>query len=366
MPNGQLLYDESNNRSYFRIAIENQSLKKAGLQLLFQWSRSVIQDSVRLNVGAKDYEISARVSGPHVFIPADSFAQHDSHANFSLTFEFTGEPLQLVQISWATTPDDLLDPRAELNAWLACRRNCAGQDKAKLFFLDLDQASHPEILTILGRSTEANQFRALMGYLSTRVLRIGREQTYGRVFDPEPLPNGCDSYLINTSRLMQPLLSRFSSLAEAEAAFEAFSSGMLWCQCPPPRGALQALSAGDADSAIIFLLAEYIFAIGQRTGNCWQQLQDFWAPYLNCFVRIQYIFTIRALQCVSPRRFCLIPTPPRISSTEISRVINQARSFVTNSKDPVLLRQKMRGILKKLENNWGHSFFDIPMRVLDV
>lgn len=267
------------------------------LQMLFQWSRTQIGGpSQSLRIAGFTQPLPSPGFVVTLRIPQDreGFLAAWNNQAAGIEIPYVGEPPLLVAHVWLGPNEAEIDEHAELEQWLKCRRRFAVYDAAHAFFLELDEKTLVPFLR--------NPANSDVRDLSSRQL-YSRLYSRARVGDADALDDHAIQLCRGLSDMMRAaFVTHFEDdMDRIGSAMDRFAAGWLREYCEPNDARLRdfATVGGDADSANIFMFAEFALAMDEAK---YPTHGTSWLAYLNHFVRMQDIYMARYGEN-PPRRF---------------------------------------------------------------
>lgn len=268
-------------------------------QLILQPTRTFIQQPIKLDgmpvVGnratVKNHVLTIALYSGHDFRPAD------------IIFDYVGEPVRPIGYAFLNNGEKEVDSEKEIQAWIECRRSKPGRTPADAFFLDLDLEFFPPLIPYskVPLADRQNYLSAAQCVAFTLMDRI-RSRAVGNTPNPIPCDNHVNALLLVAGRIDKLLDCHFGhDLNKERSACTQFAAGQLRQICKPqdprielPHG-IAGYSAGDPDSANIFMFAELALAMSELEGLSEMQRQfgRRWSGRVPMFALMQRIYIER-------------------------------------------------------------------------
>ncbi len=343
--------------SYITCLIESTKIGALGVELLLAPARRRDLAIQILNEG--HWALVRAENGPDwIFIAALPLRSAARDGCASIRIGTADGAIQVTEIRRIDTYVQRLGKQSELRRWLHDRRETA-TSSAQLLFLEVDTYGNPYVVQADGR--DATFAIHTMRILVDRIAALGAHPALS-----------VRSHRISLSHAQQ-INSIFERAhrthcpdpAALESAYEEFAGGQLRQPLPfDISGA--AMLAADADSGLIFLFAELAFALRDAAEDeklaateqaAWKSLWLFWAPLLNCLVRMQAIYLERFAQCACgvPAEFVHLPDAPVLAPSAFRDAVQRAREDHAG-KSIEELREMMIRRLVSLAGRNGQGF----------
>lgn len=321
--------------------------KFAGVVLY--WSRSPITDAKILVDGVvlSGPPGLVDVEGPVIAIGLPDGLKESSEVSLLLTH--SGEQVSVLDIVKA---DSLAEAFAKardaakrtFTDWLECRLRHAKSlepfeteiARAQLLMRKIDLETNTYLLDLEPSTHDrAKAIKAVTTTLRARLSRCWHEY-----------PDQADSLRLKDdsfNKVNRILSDVVLSEHDAENAFDLFAAGLLRQPCTPPR-AKRRLATCDADSAMLFMFAEFAFAAVHR-GHAE------WTPFLNPFVRMQAAYIARWRRVGLREHFWAYAAPPAAAVIERHELDRIRQAYACLGSDPCLLRRQMHINLRTLADD---------------
>ncbi|HVP72924.1 MAG TPA: hypothetical protein VMS30_04250 [Phycisphaerales bacterium] len=336
----------------FRYRPGRPPTRSVGMQLMFDFTRSVIFDPVRIEVGVPNHPedpfVKISVDAEYPWLVSAGWQLGEPRLQEfeepTLTMEFVGEPLQPIGHVWTSLDDmrqlrNAIDPNKEITEWIKCRTTGAKNDPAKKMFLEIDKASLPNLMPGLKAAARAKRQQQLNAVMPELQRRLGLRKRSAGLIPPTHMKSDMEAASMLVRRAIEKSFKIKGGpskkkpvkidLAATQSAFDRFAAGLLRQQCAVSHVDLQNRTrlACDADSAFVFMFAELaltLIDLGSKEAK-------FWKPLLNSLVRMQRIYVLRH----NPDPACFkdygkVP-PPVMSLADMNIIVAQYENLSEQS-----------------------------------
>lgn len=344
-------------RGYITCSIESTAIGALGVELMLTPARR--RDlAVEIKNGLTFAPLAAERGEDSIFITALPLRTAMLDGGATIRIGAADDALQVTEIRRIDTLVQRLGKQNELRRWLRDRRESA-TSPAQLLFLEIDTYGNPYVVQADGRDAAfaINTMRVLVN----RIAALGTEPSLNVAAQRIAL-----AHAQQISEIFdQAHRTHCPDPAALESAYEEFAGGQLR-QPLPFDIAGSRMIAGDADSGLIFLFAELVFAIRDAAEDetlaateqaAWKSLWRNWAPLLNCLVRMQSIYLDRFSHSArgAPAEFVQLPDAPVLDPLAFRDAVKRARQDHAG-KSVEGLRAMMIRRLVSLAGRHGQGF----------